>query len=131
MAELAWANVQSGEFGKAQNCVSEAFEAMEKTKERWAEAEIHRTAGMLSLGMGKPHEAEAHLIRSLSVARSQHAKSWELRAATCLARLWNDQDRRSEAREVLAPVYGWFTEGFDTFDLKQAKTLLDEFHGCN
>jgi predicted ATPase len=71
-------------------------------------------------------KAEAHFERALAVARSQQAKSFELRASMSLARLWRDQGKRAEARELLAPVYGWFTEGFDTLDLKQAKALLDE-----
>ena len=69
---------------------------------------------------------EAYFERALAVAREQQAKSWELRAAMSMARLWRDQGKRDEARELLAPVYGWFTEGFDTLDLKQAKALLDE-----
>jgi predicted ATPase len=70
--------------------------------------------------------AEAYFERALKVARAQQAKSFELRAATSMARLWREQGKRYEAREILAPVYGWFTEGFDTLDLKQAKALLDE-----
>ncbi len=70
--------------------------------------------------------AEVSYRRAIERARSQEAKSWELRAATSLARLWRDQGKRAEARELLAPVYGWFTEGFDTLDLKEAKALLDE-----
>jgi predicted ATPase len=71
-------------------------------------------------------KAEAYFERALAVARKQQAKSWELRAAISMARLWRDQGKRVEARGLLAPVYGWFTEGFDKLDLKQAKTLLDE-----
>ena len=71
-------------------------------------------------------KAEAYFERALAVARRQQAKSWELRAATSMARLWRDQGRVREARELLAPVYGWFTEGFDTRDLKEAKVLLEE-----
>ena len=71
-------------------------------------------------------KAEAYFERALAIARQQQAKSWELRAATSLARLWRDQGKRDKARDLLAPVYGWFTEGFDTLDLKQAQTLLDE-----
>ena len=71
-------------------------------------------------------KAEAYFERSLAVARAQQAKSWELRATMILARLWRDQGKREEARDLLAPVYGWFTEGFDTLDLKEAKALLDE-----
>ena len=70
--------------------------------------------------------AEAYFERALEVARAQQAKSWELRAATSMARLWREQGKRDEAREILAPVYGWFTEGFDTLDLKEAKALLGE-----
>ena len=71
-------------------------------------------------------EAQTHFERALSLARQQQAKSWELRAAMSLARLWRDQGKPQQARELLAPVYGWFTEGFDTRDLKEAKKLLDE-----
>ena len=71
-------------------------------------------------------EAEAYFERALAVARAQQAKSWELRAAISMARLWRDQGKRAEARDLLAPVYSWFTEGFDTLDLTEAKALLDE-----
>ena len=70
--------------------------------------------------------AEAYFEHALAIARQQQAKSWELRAATSMARLWRDQGKRGEARELLAPVYSWFTEGFDTLDLKEAKALLEE-----
>jgi predicted ATPase len=82
------------------------------------------------LGSAVPDEkkGEAHFAQALAVARQQQAKSWELRAAMSMARLWRDQGRRIEARDLLAPVYGWFTEGFDTLDLKEAKALLDELH---
>jgi predicted ATPase len=73
-------------------------------------------------------KAEAYFERALAVAREQQAKSWELRAAMSMARLWRDQGKRDEARDLLAPVYGWFTEGLDTLDLKEAKALLDELH---
>jgi predicted ATPase len=73
-------------------------------------------------------KAEAYFERALAVARAQQAKSWELRAAMSIARLWCDQDKRNQARDLLAPLYGWFTEGFDTRDLKEAKVLLDELH---
>ena len=71
-------------------------------------------------------KAEAYFARSLAVAREQQAKSWELRAAMSMARLWRDQGKRQQAHDLLAPIYGWFTQGFDTVDLKEAKTLLDE-----
>ena len=85
-------------------------------------------AGEIALISPTPNaaKAEAYFERGLAIARQQQAKSWELRAATSLARLWRDQGKREAARELLAPVYGWFTEGFDTRDLKEAKALLDE-----
>jgi predicted ATPase len=98
------------------------------TKEKWCEAEVHRVAGEISLRSSQPDgfKAEGHFQRALAVARQQQAKSWELRAAMSLARLWRDQGKVQQARELLAPVYGWFSEGFDTRDLKEAKTLLEE-----
>jgi predicted ATPase len=101
---------------------------MEKTKERWYEAEANRTAGEIALFSPEQDtaKAQAYFKRALTVARKQQAKSWELRAAMSMARLWRDQGKREEARELLASVYGWFTEGFDTRDLKEAKALLDE-----
>ena len=102
--------------------------AVETTKERWCEAEVHRIAGGIAL-MSPEHnatKAEEYFERALAVARAQQAKSWELRAAMSMARLWRDQGKRHEARELLAPIYGWFTEGFDTLDLKEAKALLDQ-----
>jgi predicted ATPase len=97
-------------------------------KERWYEAEVHRTAGEIALKSPEADtaKAEAYFERALSVARKKQAKSFELRAAMSMARLWRDQGKRDAARELLAPVYGWFTEGFDTRDLKEAKALLDE-----
>ncbi len=101
---------------------------VETNKERWWEAEANRTVGVITLLSPNPNaaKAEAYFERALAVARQQQAKSWELRAATRLARLWRDQGKREQARELLAPVYGWFTEGFDTRDLKEAEKLLDE-----
>ena len=91
-------------------------------------AEVHRIAGEIALMSPEPDaaKAETYFDRALAVARAQQAKSWELRAAMSLARLWRDQDKPQQARELLAPVYGWFTEGFGTRDLKDAKALLDE-----
>ena len=90
-------------------------------------AEVHRIAGEIALMSPEPDaaKAEAYLERALTVARRQQAKSWELRAAMSMARLWRDQGKPQQARELLAPVYGWFTEGFDTRDLKEAKALLN------
>jgi predicted ATPase len=92
------------------------------------DAEANRIAGEIALMSPEPDtaKAEACFDCALAVARQQQAKSWELRAAMSMALLWRDQGKRSEARELLAPVYGWFTEGFDTRDLKEAKVLLDE-----
>ena len=102
--------------------------AMETTEEKWCEAEVNRVAGEIALKSPEPDaaKAEAYFKRALGVARQQQAKSWELRASMSLARLWRDQGKVQQARELLAPVYGWFTEGFDTRDLKEAKALLEE-----
>jgi predicted ATPase len=101
---------------------------MRASGETWCEAELHRVSGEIALMARNPDvsKAEAYFQRALSGARQQQAKSWELRAAMSLARLWRDQGKVQQARELLAPVYGWFTEGFDTRDLKQAKALLNE-----
>ncbi len=125
---LAMAYAELGQFDGARRCIGEAMTAVETTKERWWEAEVHRTAGEIALKSSEPDaaKAEAYFERALAVARKQQAKSWELRAAISMARLYFDQGKRDEARDLLAPVYGWFTEGFDTLDLKEAKALLDE-----
>ena len=93
-----------------------------------ARPDVHRISGDIALKSPEPDapKAEACFQRALSVARQQQAKSWELRAAMSLARLWRDQGKVRRARELLAPVYGWFTEGFDTLDLKEAKALLEQ-----
>ena len=111
----------------SERCIDDAIDKVERSKEKWCEAEVHRIAGEIALKSPQPHaaKAETYFERALAVARQQQAKSWELRAATSLARLWRDQGKVSEARELLAPVYGWFTEGFDTRDLKEAKALLE------
>ena len=120
--------MELGQFDDAWRSIGEALTAVEATKERWWEAEIKRIGGEAALKSPEPDtaKAEAHSEHALSVARKQQAKSWELRAAMSMARLWRDQGKREEARELLAPVYGWFTEGFDTLDLKEAKALLHE-----
>ncbi len=104
--------------------------AVETTKERWFEAEVNRIAGEIALMLRDTDgaKAETYFHRALAVARQQQAKSWELRASMSLARLWRDQGKVQQARELLAPVYGWFTEGFDTRDLSEAKALLDDLH---
>jgi predicted ATPase len=125
---LAGAHAGLGQFDEAWHCIDEAMARAESTKERWAEAEIHRVAGEIALCSPVPDaaRAEAYFNTSLAIARQQQAKSWELRTATSYARLLRDQGRLDEAYDLLAPVYGWFTEGFDTKDLKDAKALLDE-----
>ena len=101
---------------------------MEQHEERWWEAEVHRLrGGLLQRQTGTSQaEAEACFRQALDVARRQEAKSLELRAAMSLARLWQQQGKQAEARELLAPIYAWFTEGFDTADLQEARALLDE-----
>jgi predicted ATPase len=108
--------------------LAEAHTLVEQHEERWWEAEIARLRGVLLLRQpGTPQgEAEAWLQRALDVARRQQAKSLELRAAMSLCRLWQQQGKRDEAHALLAPIYGWFTEGFDTADLQEAKALLGE-----
>jgi predicted ATPase len=96
------------------------------TRECWAEAEVHRLQGNLLLIVNEQTAAEVSYHQALAVARRQRAKFWELRAATNLARLWRDQGKRTQAHDLLAPVYGWFTEGFDTPVLQDAKALLDQ-----
>ena len=128
LSYLARAYAELGQFDDAWRCIGEAMTVVETTKERWCEAEVNRIAGEIALKSPEPDaaKAEAYFERALAVARQQQAKSWELRAAMSMARLWRDQGKRQEARELLAPVYGWFTEGFDTRDLKEAKALLEE-----
>jgi predicted ATPase len=128
LSNLARAYVDLGELDDAWRCIDEAMTAMQTSKERWCEAEVNRIAGEIALKSSKPDTAKAqeYFERALTVARAQQAKSWELRAAMSMARLWRDQGKPQQARELLAPVYGWFTEGFDTLDLKEAKALLEE-----
>ena len=130
LASLARAYADLGKFDDARRSIREATSAIETTMERWWEAEVHRTAGEIALRAPEPDtpRAQAYFERSLAVARAQHAKSWELRAALSMARLWRDQGKPQQARKLLAPVYGWFTEGFDTLDLKEAKALLGQLH---
>jgi predicted ATPase len=115
----------AGQFEEAVNLLDEALQIVERTGERWFAAELNRLKGRLLLRQGHPEVAEKLYCRALNIAREQEAKLWELRAVVSLARLHRDQGRRAEARDLLAPVYGWFTEGFDTPDLKETKALLD------
>ncbi|MGB9411077.1 MAG: adenylate/guanylate cyclase domain-containing protein, partial [Pseudolabrys sp.] len=122
-SHLSRTYTELGQFDQAWRCIGEAMTAVETTKERWYEAEIHRVTGEIALKLPQlgSSQAETYFERALNVARVQQAKSWELRAAMSMARLWLDQDMREKARDLLAPVYGWFTEGLDTRDLKEAK----------
>jgi predicted ATPase len=123
---LAQALAARDRCGEGLAALREAASLVEKTGERYFEAEIHRLEGNLLLAENGSAEAEACYLKALEVARAQEARSLELRAASDLARLWRQRGRHAEARDLLAPVYGWFTEGFDTADLKEAKTLLDK-----
>jgi predicted ATPase len=124
---LARAAAELGQIDDIWRRISEAMTAVEKTRERLFEPDMHRLAGEIALMVPEPDaaKAEAHFERAMEVAQAQQAKSWELRAAISMARLWRDQGKAQQARELLAPVYGWFTEGFDTLDLREAKALLD------
>ena len=128
LSYLARACVELGKFDDASHWISEARVAMQTSKESWWEADLHRIAGEIALMSPEQDMAKAqeYFERALTVARQQQAKSWELRAATSMARLWRDQGKPQQARELLAPVYRWFTEGFDTLDLKEAKALLEQ-----
>jgi predicted ATPase len=125
---LATAHANSGQFDDAWRCIDKAMTAMQATRESWCEAEAHRVAGEIALKSPQRDVAKAqgHFEHALTVARAQQAKSWELRAAMSLARLLSDQGKRQTARDLLAPIYDWFTEGFDTSDLRTARALLGE-----
>jgi predicted ATPase len=128
LSGLATACAKLGQFDDARRSIAEAMSAMDISKETWFEAEVNRVAGEIALKSPEPDasKAEAYFERALTVAKAQQAKSWELRTAMSMARLWRDQGKPDQARELLAPVYDWFTEGFDTLDLKEAKALLEE-----
>jgi predicted ATPase len=126
VALLARACDVAGQIEAASTLLDEALQIVERTGERWYLAELNRHKGRLLLGQGNAEAAEGLYGKALGIAEEQEAKLWELRAAVSLARLRRDQGRRAEARDLLAPVYGWFTEGFDTPDLKDAGALLNE-----
>src|SRR5262249_35713242 len=125
---LAEAYGKVGQTEAGLTALAEALAVVDKTGERYWEAELHRLKGelLLALSTDKTTEAEACFHQALDIARRQEAKSLELRAATSLSRLWQQQGKRAASYDLLAPVYGWFTEGFDTADLQKAKALLDE-----
>ena len=118
----------AGEPAEALSLLEAGLAMVDRTGERWFEAELHRLRGqcLIAQQQGAGTAAEVCFRRAMDAAQKQQAKLWELRAATSLARLWRDEGKRAEARDLLAPVYDWFTEGFDTADLKDAKALLDE-----
>jgi predicted ATPase len=123
---LARAYEIAGQVEEAIIQLNAAFQIAKETGERWLAAELNRHKGELLLQQGHPEAAEELYRKALTIAEEQGAKLWELRAAASLARLRCDQGRHAEARDLLAPVYSWFTEGFGTLDLKEAKALLDE-----
>ncbi len=128
LSYLTRAHVELGQFDDAWRRIGEMMTAVKTTKESWWEADLHRITGEVVLKSPEPDatKAQAHFERALTVARAHQAKSWELRAAMSMARLWRDQGKPQQARDLLAPVYNWFTEGFNTLDLKEAKALLVE-----
>jgi class 3 adenylate cyclase/predicted ATPase len=128
LALLARACEIVGQINDAVPLLDDALQIVERTGERWFAAELNRNKGKLLLRQGHAEVAEELYRKALSIAREQEAKLWELRAAVILARLYQDQGRPTEARDLLAPIYGWFTEGFDTPDLKEAKALLNELN---
>ena len=129
IALLARACEIAGQIEEGLTLLDDALQIVERTGERWLAAELNRHKGQLLLRQGHSETAEELYRKALSIAEEQKAKLWELRAAASLARLRRDQGRHAEARDLLAPVYGWFTEGFDTPDLKGAKALLDTLDG--
>jgi predicted ATPase len=127
LALLAEAYGHRSQTDEALHCLDEALREVDKTGGQWWAEELHRLQGELRLMGGEANQAEVEtcFLQALAIARQQQAKSLELRAATSLARLWQQQGKRAEAHALLAPVYGWFTEGFDTADLQEAKALLE------
>jgi predicted ATPase len=129
-AALAEALARQGELDAALQTIDESLGQMERPgwQERWALAEVLRLKGwmLIHIGRGRRDEAETQLRASIEFARQQQAKSWELRSSTTLAQLLAERGQRDAARGVLAPIYNWFTEGFDTRDLREAKALLEE-----
>jgi len=126
LARLAEALAWQGEHTAAIAAARDGLEVQEQTGWRQWEAELHRLEGIALLGLNRLEEGQIALKQALRVARRQQAKAYELRAATSLARLWGEQGRRAEACDLLAPIHGWFTEGFDTADLREAAALLSE-----
>jgi predicted ATPase len=122
---IAEAHVQARQFDDALTALDQAGQIAAESGECHYQAELHRLRGVVLTETGDADEGAAWLQRAIDTARSQQARSLELRAATSLARLWAGQSERQKAQDLLAPVYDWFTEGFDTADLRDAKALLD------
>src|SRR5262249_23160012 len=132
LALLAEAHGKAGQAEDGLATLTEALTVVDKSGERFYEAELYRLKGQLTLQSKVPgpkskveEEAEGHFLKAIETARRQQAKSLELRAAMSLSRLWQQQGKKAEAHQMLAEIYGWFTEGFDTKDLQEAKALLD------
>jgi class 3 adenylate cyclase/predicted ATPase len=127
VSHMARAHAELGQFGEAWQHIGNALRAIETAGDAWCESDVHRTAGEIALLQPTPDiaKAEAHFARALEIARAQRAKSWELRATTSLTKLWCDRGEHNRARELLVPIYDWFTEGLDTRDLREAKTLVN------
>jgi predicted ATPase len=126
LVEFGGACARLGQPVEGLDCLADAAQIIETTGERCYEAELHRCRGDLQNATGDPSAAERSYRQAIAVAKLQSAKLLELQASISLARLWCTQERRGEARDLLAPVYGWFTEGFDAADLTEAKALLEE-----
>jgi predicted ATPase len=131
LVRLAEAAGHAGQVVEGLRLLTKAWVTLEESKQGQFLAEAHRVQGELLLRQAVPNasQAEACFQQALAVARRQQAKSWELRAAMSLSRLWQSQGKRQEASDLLAPIYDWFTEGFDTADLQEAKALLEELGG--
>jgi len=127
LARQAEAYREAGRLAEGFDLLAEASECVRAHGLRLFEPELHRCMAELLLALQEPNpdEAAARLERAMAAARAQGAKLWELRGATCLARLWRNQGRHAEARELLPPIHGWFSEGFDTPDLREARELLE------
>jgi class 3 adenylate cyclase/predicted ATPase len=130
-AKIAVLSAAAGSARDGLDLLDKALEQVDQSGQRWCEAELHRSKGVLLSGFSDARQAESCLRRSLVTARRQGARLWELRAACSLGRLWRDQGKRNDASDLLGPIYGWFAEGFDTLDLKEAKALLDALSGEN
>jgi predicted ATPase len=126
LAQLAEVYGKAGRFADGVAALDEGLERIKATAGRLSEAEFYRLKGALLWHAGQPEDAEACFHHALTIAQRQQARAWELRAALGLSRCWQRQGKHTAAHALLAPIYGWFTEGFDTADLREAKALLEE-----